>query len=128
MTESELKARLLKVNRALSITYKVCEISTDTVHEMIVECIKDYCDSRGYELDQELTCWVVDGTPDWAYQDDELLAEMFNELFSLEQIKRFVSANAEIYSKFLEGLDLREDEVLSLDYLFTDLETESNER
>ena len=54
MTESELKARLLKVNRALSITYKVCEISTDTVHEMIVECIKDYCDSRGYELDQRV--------------------------------------------------------------------------
>jgi len=121
MTEAELKARLLKKNRALSMTYKVCQVSTDTVHEMIVECIKDYCDSQGYDLENDLNCWLVNGTPDWAYQDDELLAEMFNELFSLEQMKRFVSANAEVYAKFLEGLELREDD------WFADIETESEE-
>ena len=122
MTEEELKSRLLKKDRALSMTYKVCQLSTDTVYEMIVECIKDYCASQGYELDRDLTCWIIDGTPDWAYQDDDLLRTMFTELFSIEQIKRFISVNANTYAKFLEGLELREEDV------FVDIETESEER
>jgi hypothetical protein len=118
-----MKEKLFEKDQLLAVMYKIASKLSQDSRRSISECVEAYCTEKKIVLARGNGSWIVNGVPDWQYvkeeDADEVLVELFRELFTLKTLMPILVSNEALYQPFLE------DEAYELYY--TDLETESEE-